>query len=146
MKKLAILLTLLIGFALSAFSQGTIVDPITLPAIQLNGYKATATVYSPLLDQYWDYSAQFKSTFYGLGDSTHWRVQTYQTNDPNQTVWNELTEKHDTLASKVNDSGLITTITDFGGMWAKHVFTSMSLDTVTITPYIVRKQKRSRFF
>ena len=146
MKKLAILLTLLIGFSFSAFSQGTIVEDMTLPTATINGWKATATVYSPLLDEYWDYSVQFKSTFAGLGDSSHWRVQTYQTNDPAQSVWNEITAKHDTLATVTDNSGLITTLTDFGGMWAKHVITSMSLDTVTITPYVVRKQKRSRFF
>jgi len=146
MKKLLVLLTLLIGFAFSAQSQGTIVELIPLPQDTILGLADVVTVYSPLLDEYWDYSIQFKATFYGSGDSSYFNLKTFQTNDQDQSVWTEITAERDTLNTVTDVQGLISTMTDFGGVWAKHTLTGLAADTVIIKPYAVKKQKRSRFF
>jgi len=146
MKKLAILLTLLIGFSFSAFSQGTIVQDGTIAADSLQGKGDVVTLYTPLMDQYWDYSVQIQSTFAGLGDSSNWVVKTYQTNDPAQSVWTLLPALNDTLATVTDESAILIEKSDFQGMWMKHEVTNVGLDTCLIEGFWVRKQKRSRFF
>lgn len=150
MKKLLFLLSFILAFSIgnviNSYSQGTIVEPLTLPVDTIKGITDDITVYSPLLDEYWDYSIQFKASFYGSGDSSYFNLKTYQTNDPAQSVWTEITAERDTLNTKTDVQGLISTMTDFGGIWAKHVLTGMAADSVIIVPYVVKKQKRNRFY
>ena len=145
MKKFIVLLSLIVGFTFYANAQGSLVERATLTAETVDGAGATLNVYSPYLGPYWDYSIQLKSTFYGVGDSSSWNVVTYQTNDPAQSVWTLLSNaaSDDTLQTVTDDSGVILEISDFKGLWLKHVITSMGLDTVTITPYVVKKLKRT---
>ena len=153
MKKFTVLfgiaLMLLVGFSVESYSQGTIVEDITLPADTLYGDADASTVYAPLLDEYWDYSIQFVSTFLS-GDSSYWSVKTYQTNDPAQSGWTELTTLRDTLVTATDNDALIIEKSDFSGLWMKHVLLNYTTgdggDTVIVTPYVVRKQKRNRFF
>ena len=122
---------------------------MTLTADSLNGDGDSFTCYPPLMDEYWDYSIQFKSTFTS-GDSSYWSIKTYQTNDPASSVWTEITALRDTLVSATDNDGLIVIKTDFSGMWMKHVLLNYTTgdggDSVLVTPYVVRKQKRNRFF
>lgn len=146
MKKLIFLLAFIVGIAASAFSQGTIVNTLTLASDTVKGAADSLIVYSPVLDEYWDYSIQFKSTFYGVGDSSYLAISTHRTNDISQTVWEEITAERDTLVSAVDDAGLTVDVTDFTGVWLKHILVGIATDTVVITPYVVMKQKRNRFF
>jgi len=150
MKKLLAFLAfaaiLAFAFPVMSYSQGTIVDHGVIASDSLKGVSTTMTIYAPLLEDYWDYSMQLKSTFAGLGDSTNFTVTTWQTNDPDQSVWTELTAERDTLATITDVSGILIEIEDFPGMWTKHILTSLSLDTMLIEGYWVRKQKRTRFF
>jgi len=142
MKRFIVFLTFLIGFAFIAFPQGTNVKNFQTGPDSLMVDEGTLTLYSPLLDQYWDYSTQIKSAFGGTtGDSTNFTVQTYQTNDPAQSVWNILASEGDTLTTIVNNSGVLIEITDFPGMWLKHILTSHSQDTMLISTYTVIKRE-----
>jgi hypothetical protein len=147
MKKIIVLFTLLIGFAFTAFPQGTIVKDLQTGPDSLMVDEGTLTLYSPLLDEYWDYSIQIKSTFGGTtGDSTNFTVLTYQSNDPAQDAWILLSALNDTLTTVTDESTVLIEKSDFQGMWLKHVLTSHSQDTMLIETFSVLKQKRSRFF
>ena len=152
MKKLlalfALFAALILVIPVQTYSQGTIVDDyvITLADDTIKGAGATLTIYTNLLDEYWDHSIQFKSTFNGTADSSYFAVAAYQTNDPNQSVWTEITALRDTLNTATDVQGIIVTKTDFGGMWMKYILTGLATDSVIIVPYVVNKQKRSRFF
>jgi len=145
MKKLIFLLAFTVGFAFTVNAQGSLVESLTLATGTVDGYGTTLDIYSPYLGPYWDYSIQLKSTFYGVGDSSSWNVVSYQTNDPAQSVWTTMTETtlDDTIQTVTDDSGVILEVSDFKGLWIKHTITSMGLDTVTITPYAVKKLKRT---
>ena len=148
MKKFIILLTLMIGVAFSAYSQGTIVQDFQTGPDSLMVDEGTLILYSPLLDQYWDYSIQIESTFGGTtGDSTNFTMLTYQTNDPAQGAWIILPGNDgDTLTTITDASCILVEVEDFQGMWLKHVLTSHSQDTMLIESFTTLKQKRSRFF
>ena len=157
MKKLIILLTLALVMVLpfvtvqDSHSQGTIVNAFALPSDSVVGLNNVLTVFSPLLDEYWDVSIQFKSTFTNSGgassgDSSYWSFKVFQTNDASKSVWTEITSARDTLNTATDVQGLIYEIDDFKGMWQKYTLTGISVDTVLIVPYFVEKQKRNRFF
>lgn len=147
MKKIILLLSFLIGFILYSSGQGTVVEIITdIPQDTLFGLADDATIYSPYLDQYWDYSLQLEAIFYGSGDSANFEVVTSQTNDPDQATWTVLTTLTDTLVTTVTTTGLLIEVSDFQGLWMKHYLTNLGEDTVIVQPFVVKKQKRNRFF
>ena len=141
MKRLIFLLAIAITFSISAFSQ-PLPEPTETGPDSLQGDLTTLTIYSSLIDGYWDYSTQIKSTFGGLGDSTNFSVTTWQSNDRDQDVWTEITAERDTLATVTDESGLLLEITDFTGLWIKYVLTSQSLDTMLIETFQIRKKFR----
>ena len=146
MKKFIVLLILALGISLTSFSQGTITKDFQTGPDSLIVDEGTLTIYSPYLDGYWDYSIQIESTFAGYGDSTNFTVQTYQSNDPAQSPWLIIAAEGDTLAVIVDESSVIIDITDFQGLWLKHILTSHSQDSMLIESFTVLKQKRTRFF
>jgi len=139
MKRLTCLLAFAIVLCISGFSQ-PLPDPVETGPDSLQGYGATLTVYSPLMDGYWDYSAQIQSTFAGLGDSSNFAVSTWQSNGQDQDAWTEITALRDTLQTVTDESAILIEKTDFTGLWMKHVFTSLGLDTVLINTYQVKKK------
>ena len=138
MKRLTFLLAFAISFT-SLFAQ-PLPDPTETGPDSLQGAGATLTVYSPLMDGYWDYSAQLQSTFAGLGDSSNFAVATWQTNDRDQGAWTEITALRDTLQTVTDEAALLIEKTDFTGLYIKHVFTYLGLDTVLINTYQVKKK------
>ncbi len=150
MKKLIFLLALTIGFAFTVCSQGSRVETMTLTAQTLvgnTGANDTLFIYSPYLGDYWDYSIQFKATWAGelafSADSCSVNVRTYQTNDPDKSTWIDIPAERDTLQTIIDDESMIIEISDFQGLWLKHQILNMGYDTVTITPYVVKKLKRT---
>lgn len=143
MKKLIFLLTLISGFAFTTLSAQLLTSSIfeTGPD-SLQGCRTTLTIYSPYIDGYWDYSIQIKSTFAGLGDSTNFKVSTWQSNDQGHDAWTNITTLHDTLATITDESAILIEKTDFTGLWFKHIITSLSLDTMLINTYQVKKKFR----
>ena len=149
MKKLIVFLTLALVISLTSFSQGSqgsLREFNTLTADSITGAGDALTVYSTFLGPYWDYSIQFKSTFYNSGDATagdssYFAVAAYRTNDIDASVWEEITAERDTL--KILGSGGITVeLADFTGAWLKFILTGVvSHDTVLIVPYEVKKLK-----
>lgn len=138
MKRLIFLLAFAIGFT-SLFAQ-PLPEPTETGPDTLQGLDGTLTVYSPPMDGYWDYSAQLKSTFSGVGDSTHFSVTVWQSNDRDQSTWTEITAERDTLATVTDDASILSEQTDFTGLWVKWIFTSASLDTMLIETYQVKKK------
>jgi hypothetical protein len=144
MKKLIVFLTLALAISLTSFSQGSqgsLREFNTLTTDSITGAGDALTVYSTFLGPYWDYSIQFKSTFYGVGDSSYFDVKTYRTNDINASVWEEITAERDTLKTNVDVQGITVALYDFTGTWLKFILTGISLDTVLIVPYEVKKLK-----
>ena len=144
MKKLIVLLIFALGISLASFaqgSQGSLREFNTLTADSIVGIRNTHTVYSTFLGPYWDYSIQFKSTFYGVGDSSYFDVKTYRTNDVSGSVWEEITGERDTLKTAVDVQGVTIELTDFTGVWLKFVLAGLAADTVLIVPYEVKKLK-----
>ena len=140
MKRLIFLLAFAISLT-SLFSQ-PLPEPTETGPDSLQGDLTTLTIYSGLIDGYWDYSTQIKSTFAGLGDSTNFSVTTWQSNDRDQGVWTEIVAERDTLATITDESGVLLEVTDFTGLWLKYVLTSQSLDTMLINSYQVKKKFR----
>ncbi|KKL54573.1 hypothetical protein LCGC14_2264040 [marine sediment metagenome] len=140
MKRLTCFLAIAILFCISVFSQ-PLPEPTETGPDSLQGLRTTLTIYSGLIDGYWDYSTQIKSTFGGLGDSTNFSVIAYQSNDRDQSVWTAITAA-DTLATITDDSGILSEVTDFTGLWIKYVLISLSLDTMLIETYQVKKKFR----
>jgi hypothetical protein len=149
MKKLIVFLTLALVISLTSFSQGSqgsLREFSTLTADSITGAGDALTVYSTFLGPYWDYSIQFKSTFYNsgaatAGDSSYFAVAAYRTNDINASVWEEITAERDTLKTNVDVQGITVALYDFTGTWLKFILTGISLDTVLIVPYEVKKLK-----
>ena len=139
MKRLICLLAIAITFSISAFSQ-PLPDPVETGPDSLKGLGATLTIYSPLMDGYWDYSGQLQSTFAGLGDSTNFTVATWQSNDRDQDAWTLITALNDSIVTVTDETAILIEKTDFTGLWLKHVFTNRSLDTVLINTYQVKKK------
>ncbi|MDP8218268.1 MAG: hypothetical protein P9M03_06040 [Candidatus Theseobacter exili] len=147
MKKFIVLLILALGISFTSFGQSTIMKDFQTGPDSLMVDEGTLTIYSPYLDGYWDYSIQIESTFGGsTGDSTNFTVQTYQSNDPSPGPWLIIAAEGDTLEVIVDESSVIIDITDFQGLWLKHILTSHSQDTMLIESFTVLKQKRTRFF
>ena len=140
MKRLIFLLAFAISLT-SLFAQGSLREFHTLTADSIVGIRNAHTVYSTFLGPYWDYSIQFKSTFYGVGDSSYFDVKTYRTNDINGSVWEEITAERDTLKTAVDVQGVTIELTDFTGVWLKFILTGIAEDTVLIVPYEVKKLK-----
>ncbi len=124
-------------FCISVFSQ-PLPEPTETGPTALNGLRESITVFSDLIDGYWDYSTQVKSTFAGLGDSTNLSVATWQSNDRDLDVWTLVTT--DTLSTIVDESALLLEVTDFTGLWMKYVILSLSLDSMSIETYQVKKK------
>ena len=144
MKKFILLLICSLAISLTSFSQGSqgsLREFNTLTADSITGKADAHTVYSTFLGPYWDYSIQFKSTFYGVGDSSYFAVAAYRTNDINASVWEEITAERDTLKTAVDVQGITVELADFTGTWLKFILTGISLDTVLIVPYEVKKLK-----
>lgn len=144
MKNLIVLLILALGISLASFaqgSQGSLREFNTLTADSVTGKADAHIVYSTFLGPYWDYSIQFKSTFYGVGDSSYFAVATYRTNDIGSSVWEEITAERDTLKTAVDVQGITVELADFTGVWLKFILTGIALDTVLIVPYEVKKLK-----
>jgi len=149
MKKFILLLICSLAISLSSFSQGSqgsLREFNTLTADSITGKADALTVYSTFLGPYWDYSIQFKSTFHNSGtatdgDSSYFAVAAYRTNDINASVWEEITAERDTLETDVDVQGITVELTDFTGAWLKFILTGISLDTVLIVPYEVKKLK-----
>ncbi|KKL50855.1 hypothetical protein LCGC14_2301330 [marine sediment metagenome] len=136
MKRLTFLLALAFSFT-SLFAQ-PLPDPTETGPTALEGLRESITVYSPPIDGYWDVSTQIKSTFAGLGDSTNLSVATWQSNDRDQDAWTLVTT--DTLATVTDEAALLLEITDFTGVWLKYVILSLSLDSMSIETYQVKKK------
>jgi len=143
MKKLIFLLILISGFLFTTLSAQLLTSSIfeTGPD-SLQGVRDTLIVYSPYIDGYWDYSIQLKSTFAGLGDSTNFMVSTWQSNDQGHDAWTDITTLRDTLATITDESAILIEKTDFTGLWLKHIIVSLSLDTMLINTYQVKKKFR----
>ena len=146
MKRLILLLTLLLAFAAYSNSQ-TFSSVATDVEDTIYGEADYVIFYSPYLDEYWDYSIQFKSDLYGDGDSVYFGLQTFQSNDPVQTAWTELTTLADTLLIlpdhlALYSNSLLFEKTDVPGVWFAHKLTGVGLDTVIVKPYWVKKMKR----
>ena len=136
MKRLLSLLVITFSFiALSA-------QPFETGPDSLQGIRDTLTIYSPYIDGYWDYSIQLQSTFAGLGDSTNFMVSTWQSNDQGHDAWTDMTALRDTLATITDESAILIEKTDFTGLWLKHIIVSLSLDTMLINTYQVKKKFR----
>ena len=144
MKKFILLLICSLAISLNSFSQGSqgsLREFNTLTADSITGEDDALIVYSTFLGPYWDYSIQFKSTFFGVGDSSFFAVATYRTNDVSSSVWEEITAERDTLKTATDVQGITVELTDFTGVWLKFILTGIALDTVLIVPYEVKKLK-----
>lgn len=67
-------------------------------------------------------------------------VSTWQSNDQGHDAWTDMTALRDTLATKVDELAILIEKTDFTGLWLKHVIVNLSLDTVLINTYQVKKK------
>ncbi len=137
MKRLIFLLAFAISLT-SLFAQ-PLPEPTETGPDSLQGLRTTLTIYSSLIDGYWDYSTQIKSIFAGVGDSTNFSFIAYQSNDRDQSVWTAITTA-DTLATITDNSGILSEVTDFTGLWIKYVLISLSLDTMLIETYQAKKK------
>ncbi len=138
MKRLIFLLAFVIGFT-SIFAQ-PLPEPTETGPDTLQGLDGTLTIYSEYIDGYWDHSIQIQSTFSGLGDSTHFIVTVWQSNDRDQDAWTEVTSLGDTLATVTDEEAILIEKEDFTGLWFKWILTSQSLDTMLINTYQVKKK------
>ncbi len=138
MKRLTFLLALAFSFT-SLFAQ-PLPEPTETGPTTLGGLGATITILSGSIEGYWDVSTQIQSTFAGLGDSSHFIVDVYQSNDRDHDAWTQRTSETDTLATVTDEAALLLEITDFTGLWLKYVLTSQSLDTMAINTYQVKKK------
>jgi len=137
MKRLLILATLLI-FAVSAFSQrtGTVLK-YEMPAVTVSG-TGTGTTTFPIIASEYDVSIQMIPALSLAGDSLNFSHIAYLSASYDANAWSAVTSA-DTVTS-ATDSDAILWWADMKPVRVKMIYTGLSSDTITITPYAVYKK------
>ena len=136
MKKLIVLLISLV-FTLAIYSQSATVIPFKLSAVTVNG-TGTGTVTLPIIAGEYDVSLQMIPALSGSGDSVHFSHILYLSDSYSAAAWTSVSSA-DTVSS-TTDSDAIAWWADMKSLRIKAIFTGISTDTITITPYVVYKK------
>lgn len=136
MKKLIVLLISLV-FTLAIYSQSATVIPFKLSAVTVNG-TGTGTVTLPIIAGEYDVSLQMIPALSGSGDSVHFSHILYLSDSYSADAWSSVSSA-DTVSS-TTDSDAIAWWADMKSLRIKAIFTGISTDTITITPYVVYKK------
>ncbi len=140
MKKL-ILLLLISFMTIAAFTQSATVIVGTNPAaVTVNGIETQTITFPATLGEY-DFSIQLIPALSGSGDSLDFSYVLYQSNAYSGNVWSIL-QTTKTVSSATDGDG-VSNLTDFKGLRIKAIITGIPTDTLTVTPYIVRKKHRN---
>jgi hypothetical protein len=144
MKKLFLLTVFLAGILAGAFAQKRTQLINNLPADTVYGKNDTAVIYTPLMEDECNYSAQLKATFLGAADSAYMTFQTFQTNMhhdfEDDFTWTNLTDLDSVgWVTTTTNTGYLIEIENFSGTWLKHLVIGQGEDTVSIKGYIILK-------
>ncbi len=136
MKKL-ITIFILALFCIVAFTQSATVLPNEGASVTVSGTGTGTSTFPTIMGEY-DVSLQLIPALAGSGDSLIFSYIPYQSNSLSDAVWTALAAA-DTVSS-TTDSDAIYSITDFTGLRLKVIYTGISTDTMTVTPYSVYKK------
>jgi len=137
MKKLIFLIVLLFA-GLALFGQErSLVMQQKLDAVTVYGTGTGYTIFPRILGEY-DVSIQMIPALYGVGDSVNYSHVSYLSNSLADNVWTAVSSA-DTVSSTTDYDALITW-TDLKSLRIKVIYTGLSTDTITITPYMVVKK------
>ncbi|KKN09726.1 hypothetical protein LCGC14_1043780 [marine sediment metagenome] len=140
MKRLIFLLAVISLVAFTMEAQKTTI-PEKYTAVTINGVTTGTTTFIPIQGE-WDVSLQLIPALGGVtGDSLDFSYIIYQSDSNDDAVWTALGTA-DTVSSTTDSDG-IWTVSDFGGLRLKAIYTGISTDTITVTPYSVYKKHKN---
>ena len=136
MKKL-ILFFLCLFAALAMYSQSGTVIKYKLAAVTLSG-TGTGTTTLPIIAGEYSVSLQMIPALAGAGDSLIYSHILYLSDSYSADAWSAVSSA-DTVSS-ATDSDAIAFWNDMKSLRIKAIFTGISTDTMTVTPYVVYKK------
>lgn len=136
MKKVLIFLSLIFACYVLQAQSATVIKK-ELSAVTVKG-TGTGTTTLPTIQGEYDLSLQMIPALYGAGTSYSFSYIPYASNSDADAVWTALAAA-DTVTT-VTDSDAIYTITDVKSLRVKVIYTGLSTDTITVTPYVVYKK------
>ena len=136
MKKL-ILIFLCLFAVIAINAQSATVIPYKLAAVTVNG-TGTGTSTLPIISGEYDVSLQMMPALAGSGDSVIFSHVLYLSDSYVDDAWSSVSSA-DTVSS-VTDSDAIVWWADMKSLRIKAIYTGISTDTITITPYVVYKK------
>jgi hypothetical protein len=136
MKKILIFLSLIFACYIIQAQSATVIKQ-ELTAATVKG-KGTATTTLPTVQGEYDLSLQLIPALYGVGTSYSFSYIPYASNSDVDAIWTALAAADS--VTTVTDSDAIYTITDVKNLRIKVIYTGLSTDTITVTPYVVFKK------
>jgi len=136
MKKLIILFICLFAF-MAMYSQSATVLNYTLSAATVNG-TSTDTTILPIINGEYDVSLQMIPALAGVGDSLIFSHVLYLSDSYEDNAWSAISSA-DTVSTATDADG-IAWWADMKSLRIKAIYTGISTDTITVTPYVVYKK------
>ena len=136
MKKLIFILICLFAYIAVQAQSATVIKK-EMAAVTLNG-AVTGTATLPIIAGEYDVSLQMIPALTGSGDSVDFSHILYLSDSYSANAWTSVSVA-DTVSS-VTDSDAIAWWADMKSLRIKAIFTGISEDTITVTPYVVYKK------
>lgn len=136
MKKIFTILVLAM-FCILAFSQSATVIKYKMSAVTLSGV-GTGTTTFPIIAGEYDVSLQFIPALAGTGDSLIFSHIMYLSDSYSADAWTAVSSA-DTVSTTTDSDGIVWWA-DMKSLRIKAIYTGISTDTCTVTPYAVYKK------
>ena len=136
MKKLIVIFISLFAF-MAVYSQSATVISYKLTAVTVNGV-GTGTTTLPIISGEYDVSLQMFPAISGSGDSLNFSHILYLSDSYNDNAWSSVSSADS--VDTATDIDAIAWWADMKSLRVKVIYTGLSEDTITITPYVVYKK------
>jgi len=137
MKRLISIFIILTCFAFMAQAQTATVLKYKMAAQTVNGTGTAETIFPIIMGEY-DVSLQMIPALSGSGDSLIFSHIMYLSDHPSDDVWSAVSSA-DTVSTATDSDGIVYW-SDMKPLRIKAIYTGISTDTITVTPYIVYKK------
>jgi len=137
MKKILILFTFLFALCLGIQSQSATVLKYKMPDVTVSGTGTGYTIF-PIVAGEYDVSIQMIPALAGTGDSLIFSHIMYLSDSYSDNVWTAVSSA-DTVSTATDSDGIVWWA-DLKPLRIKAIYTGISTDTITITPYAVYKK------
>ena len=122
---------------MAMYSQSATVLNYTLSAATVNG-TSTDTTILPIINGEYDVSLQMIPALAGVGDSLIFSHVLYLSDSYEDNAWSAISSA-DTVSTATDADG-IAWWADMKSLRIKAIYTGISTDTITVTPYVVYKK------